>query len=197
MSCIWLQAGCYGRAFCPAASYPRKRILQVCKSLRILNALRGPNVGVPLTLAQLEALTPAVLVSRLINARRHLLALRVAEMMNMDTVKVSLKFGFPAFLFVSSLCQQSLKCLTLHGEVCQQHPQIFSCICLSYHSQESTLVCRVVLWPWAAGHNAPGKRAPCPTACTNQLKGSLTAVLQQHRKLWLHHSHTDVLDCCH
>jgi len=45
-------------------------------------------VGVPLTLAQLEALTPAVLVSRLINARRHLLALRIAEMLNMDTDKV-------------------------------------------------------------------------------------------------------------
>jgi len=83
-----MQAGCYGRAFCPVGSYPRKRILQVCQSLRILNALR--HVGVPLTLAQLEALTPAVLVSRLINARRHLLALRIAEMLNMDTDKVCL-----------------------------------------------------------------------------------------------------------
>ncbi len=45
-------------------------------------------MGLPLTLAQLEALTPAVLVSRLINARRHLLALRIAEMLNMDTDKV-------------------------------------------------------------------------------------------------------------
>ena len=85
---VGLQAGCYGRAFCPVGTYPRKRILQVCQSLRILNALRGPNVGLPLTLAQLEALTPSVLVSRLVNARRHLLALRVAEMLNMDTDKV-------------------------------------------------------------------------------------------------------------
>ena len=85
---VGVQAGCYGRAFCPVGSYPRKRILQVCQSLRILNALRGPNVGVPLTLAQLEALTPSVLVARLINARRHLLALRIAEMLGMDTDKV-------------------------------------------------------------------------------------------------------------
>ncbi|KAA6418805.1 MAG: vacuolar sorting-associated 16 protein [Trebouxia sp. A1-2] len=83
-----MKAGCYGRAFCPAGSYPRKRILQVCQSLRVLNALRGSHVGIPLTLAQLEALTPAVLVSRLINARHHLLALRIAEMLNMDTDKV-------------------------------------------------------------------------------------------------------------
>lgn len=45
-------------------------------------------MGVPLTLAQLEALTPSVLVARLINARRHLLALRIAEMLGMDTDKV-------------------------------------------------------------------------------------------------------------
>ena len=83
-----MQAGCYGRAFCPVGTYPRKRILQICQSLRILNALRAPDVGMPLTLPQLEALTPLVLVSRLINARRHLLALRIAEMLKMDTDKV-------------------------------------------------------------------------------------------------------------
>lgn len=86
--CMGMQAGCYGRAFCPAGSYPRKRILQICQSLRMLNALRASDVGVPLTLPQLEALTPSVLISRLINARRHLLALRIAEMLNMDTDKV-------------------------------------------------------------------------------------------------------------
>ena len=69
-------------------SYPRKRILQICQSLRILNVLRAPNVGLPLTLAQLDALGAPVLVSRLVNARRHLLALRIAEMLNLDTDKV-------------------------------------------------------------------------------------------------------------
>ena len=76
------------RAFCPVGTYPRKRILQVCQSLRILNALRVPSVGLPLTLGQLDALGPPVLISRLVNAQRHLLALRIAEMLNMDTDKV-------------------------------------------------------------------------------------------------------------
>lgn len=103
-----MQAGCYGRAFCPVGSYPRKRILQVCQSLRILNALRAPNVGVPLTLPQLEALTHAVLVSRLVNARRHLLALRIAEMLNMDTGKVCCNH-----LFSSQLaCTDTLRAST-------------------------------------------------------------------------------------
>lgn len=85
---IRLQAACYGRAFCQIGTYPRKRILQMCQSLRILNALRSPDVGVPLTLGQLEGLTPVVLVDRLINAKRHLLALRIAEMLGMETDKV-------------------------------------------------------------------------------------------------------------
>lgn len=84
-----MQAGCYGRAFCQVGTYPRKRILQMCQNLRILNALRSPDVGVPLTLGQLEALTPPVLVDRLINAKRHLLALRVAEMLGIETDKVT------------------------------------------------------------------------------------------------------------
>ena len=58
-------------------------------------------MGVPLTLAQLEALTPPVLVARLINARRHLLALRVAEMLGMDTDKVGSQ---PVFYVSTNSC---------------------------------------------------------------------------------------------
>ncbi|KAK9823042.1 hypothetical protein WJX81_002597 [Elliptochloris bilobata] len=73
-----LKAACYGRAFCAADALPRDAILTVARHLRILNALRAPDVGLPLTLAQLEALTPPVLVARLVAGRRHLLALRIA-----------------------------------------------------------------------------------------------------------------------
>lgn len=83
-----LQAACYGRAFCSAEASPRDRIVKVCRQLRILNALRQPGVGLPLTAAQAEALTMPVVVSRLINARRHLLALRIATLLGMDTGKV-------------------------------------------------------------------------------------------------------------
>lgn len=47
-----VQAACYGRAFCSADSFPRDRIVTVCRQLRILNALRQPDVGLPLTAAQ-------------------------------------------------------------------------------------------------------------------------------------------------
>lgn len=82
------QAACYGRAFCAAEAFPRDRIVTVCRQLRILNALRAPRVGLPLTAAQAEALTLPVVVSRLINGRRHLLALRIATLLGMGPEKV-------------------------------------------------------------------------------------------------------------
>ena len=61
----------------------------------MLNALRSSEVGLPLTHTQLEALTMPVLVSRLVNARRHLLALRIAEMLGLgaDMVGTGPCFG--------------------------------------------------------------------------------------------------------
>jgi len=43
----FLQAACYGRAFCPADAFPRKRIVQVCRLLILANALGGPVVPPP------------------------------------------------------------------------------------------------------------------------------------------------------
>ncbi|KAK9815234.1 hypothetical protein WJX72_000416 [[Myrmecia] bisecta] len=83
-----MKAACYGVAFCPAGSLPPRRTLDMCRMLRVLNALRQPSVGMPLTLPQLEALTLEVLVARLVNARRHLLALRIASMIGMGPEKV-------------------------------------------------------------------------------------------------------------
>ena len=69
---------------------PPDLLLQVSVRLRILNGLRDPSVGVPLTDAQLTALSPAVLVDRLANSRRHLLALRMAAALDLPTNKVNL-----------------------------------------------------------------------------------------------------------
>ena len=83
-----MQAACYGRAFCPAGLFPRKRLLEVCKLLRLLNALRQPEVGLPMTMAQLEALTPAAVLTRLVTAKRHLLALRIATTLDLAPEQV-------------------------------------------------------------------------------------------------------------
>mmetsp|Transcript_12464 Transcript_12464/g.35002 ORF Transcript_12464/g.35002 Transcript_12464/m.35002 type:complete len:872 (-) Transcript_12464:151-2766(-) len=78
---LLLKAACYGKAFCP--EFPRNAIFDVARKLRVLNCLWLPENGLPLTMAQLAVLSMPVLVARLTAARRHLLALRISNMMGL------------------------------------------------------------------------------------------------------------------
>ncbi|KAL5571351.1 hypothetical protein UlMin_020948 [Ulmus minor] len=72
-----LRAASYGQAFC--SNFQRDRIQEMSKILRVLNAVRSHNIGIPLSIQQYKLLTPSVLIGRLINAHQHLLALRISE----------------------------------------------------------------------------------------------------------------------
>ncbi|CAH9107500.1 unnamed protein product [Cuscuta europaea] len=77
-----LRAASYGQAFC--SHFQRDRIQEISKTLRVLNAVRHPDIGIPLSIQQYKMLTPSVLIARLINAHRHLLALRISEYLGMN-----------------------------------------------------------------------------------------------------------------
>ncbi|KAB1223106.1 Protein VACUOLELESS1 [Morella rubra] len=77
-----LRAASYGQAFC--SNFQRDRIQEMCKTLRVLNAVRSPEIGIPFSIQQYKLLTPSVLIGRLINAHKHLLALRVSEYLGMN-----------------------------------------------------------------------------------------------------------------
>ncbi|KAG5017440.1 hypothetical protein JHK85_023576 [Glycine max] len=77
-----LRAASYGQAFC--SNFQRDRIQEMCKILRVLNAVRSPEIGIPLSIQQYKLLTPSVLIGRLINAHQHLLALKVSEYLGMN-----------------------------------------------------------------------------------------------------------------
>eukprot|EP00878_Enallax_costatus_P027161 GHUV01029216.1.p1 GENE.GHUV01029216.1~~GHUV01029216.1.p1 ORF type:complete len:582 (+),score=119.59 GHUV01029216.1:259-2004(+) len=72
-----LKAAIFGRAFVP--SMPAGVLKDLTVKLRVLNALRDPSVGLPLTMPQLEALTLPVVVHRLVLMRQHLLAFKIAS----------------------------------------------------------------------------------------------------------------------
>ncbi|WIA22377.1 hypothetical protein OEZ85_004684 [Tetradesmus obliquus] len=72
-----LRAAVFGRAFAPSVAAPLLR--ETAQRLRLLNALREPEVGLPLTMPQLQALSLPVVVNRLVLLRQHLLAYKVAE----------------------------------------------------------------------------------------------------------------------
>lgn len=77
-----LRAASYGQAFC--SNVPRDRFQEMCKTSRVLNAVRSPEIGIPLSIQQYKELTAPVLISRLINAHHHLLALRLSDYLGLN-----------------------------------------------------------------------------------------------------------------
>ncbi|KAA8526197.1 hypothetical protein F0562_008064 [Nyssa sinensis] len=77
-----LRAASYGQAFC--SHFQRDRFQEMCKTLRVLNAARNHEIGIPLSIQQYKMLTPSVLIGRLINAYQHLLALQISEYLGMN-----------------------------------------------------------------------------------------------------------------
>eukprot|EP01061_Rhynchopus_euleeides_P026431 TRINITY_DN43185_c0_g1_i1.p1 TRINITY_DN43185_c0_g1~~TRINITY_DN43185_c0_g1_i1.p1 ORF type:complete len:888 (+),score=324.00 TRINITY_DN43185_c0_g1_i1:67-2664(+) len=80
-----LKAASYGKCFCK--SYNAEHFLDQCKKLRVLNAVRAPDVGIPLTLPQYNYLTPRILINRLINRQQYLLAHRIASYLDLKEMK--------------------------------------------------------------------------------------------------------------
>jgi hypothetical protein len=72
-----LRAASFGKCFVPQMD-PRS-FVEMCQTLRVLNAIRHHSIGIPLTFNQLEVLTMQVLLDRLILRRHFCLALRIAS----------------------------------------------------------------------------------------------------------------------
>eukprot|EP00755_Sulcionema_specki_P016741 Sspe_Gene.62750::Locus_35449_Transcript_1_1_Confidence_1.000_Length_2716::g.62750::m.62750/K20180/VPS16; vacuolar protein sorting-associated protein 16 len=81
-----LKAAAYGKCFCK--TYDAKKFVDQCKVLRVLNAVRADDIGIPLTIRQYEEVAPEVLIDRLINRRHYLLAYRISTYLNYKTDKV-------------------------------------------------------------------------------------------------------------
>jgi len=60
----------------------------MCKVLRVLNAVRYYEIGIPLTYAQYQRLTPEALIDRLISRHQYLLAIRICEYLKMRTDRI-------------------------------------------------------------------------------------------------------------
>ncbi|XP_054162261.1 vacuolar protein sorting-associated protein 16 homolog [Oppia nitens] len=72
-----LRAASFGKCFVPKIN--TQNFVQMCQTLRILNAIRHHTIGIPLTYTQLEMLTMETLIDRLILRRNFCLALRIAS----------------------------------------------------------------------------------------------------------------------
>ncbi|OQS02820.1 vacuolar protein sorting-associated protein [Thraustotheca clavata] len=91
-----LRAASYGKCFLDNSTNPESKssnydselFVDMCRKLRVLNALRKPNVGLPLTLTQFDRLTSDVVVSRLVAMRQHFLASKICEYLKISPDRV-------------------------------------------------------------------------------------------------------------
>jgi hypothetical protein len=68
--------------------YSSDDFVDMCETLRVLNAVRFFEVGLPLSYEQYLRLTPDGLVTRLLNRHEYLLALRIAGYLRLPTDKI-------------------------------------------------------------------------------------------------------------
>ncbi|KAK6348946.1 hypothetical protein TWF730_009707 [Orbilia blumenaviensis] len=81
-----LKAASFGKSVLEL--YNSDDFVEMCKTLRVLNAVRFYEVGFGITADQLERLTPDKLIERLVARQEHLLALRISDYLSLPTDKI-------------------------------------------------------------------------------------------------------------
>jgi vacuolar protein sorting-associated protein 16 len=82
---LLLRAASFGKSVLEL--YNSDDFVEMSEKLRVLNAVRDHHIGMPLTYAQFQRLTPEKLVERLINRREYLLAIRISQFLHVPTDK--------------------------------------------------------------------------------------------------------------
>lgn len=81
-----LKAASFGKSVLDI--YNSDEFVEMCETLRVLNAVRFFEVGLPLSYEQYQRLSPSGLISRLLSRHEYLLALRVAGYLRLPTDKI-------------------------------------------------------------------------------------------------------------
>lgn len=81
-----LKAASFGKSVLDI--YNSDEFVDMCETLRVLNAVRFYEIGLPLSYEQFLRLTPEKLIRRLINRREYLLALRISSYLRLPTDRI-------------------------------------------------------------------------------------------------------------
>ena len=80
-----LRACKYGKLFIKNQElFDCDTFVETCRFLRVLNSIRNIKIGMPLTFIQFETVTPEVVVQRLINRKKHLLAIKISKYLGLS-----------------------------------------------------------------------------------------------------------------
>ena len=81
-----LKAASFGKSVLDI--YNSDDFVDMCETLRVLNAVRFYEIGMPLSFEEYHRLTPERLISRLLNRHEYLLALKIAGYLKLPTDKI-------------------------------------------------------------------------------------------------------------
>ncbi|KAH0547552.1 hypothetical protein FGG08_000277 [Glutinoglossum americanum] len=81
-----LKAASFGKSVLDL--YNSDDFVEMCETLRVLNAVRFYEIGLPISYDQFNRLTPEKLVQRLVNRHEYLLALRISEYLRLPTDRI-------------------------------------------------------------------------------------------------------------
>ncbi|KAK2754493.1 hypothetical protein FQN54_006894 [Arachnomyces sp. PD_36] len=81
-----LKAASFGKSVLDL--YSSDEFVEMCEKLRVLNAVRDYQVGLPISYEQYLRLSPEKLVERLVNRHEFLLAIRVSEFLHLPADKI-------------------------------------------------------------------------------------------------------------
>lgn len=81
-----LKAASFGKSVLDI--YNSDDFVDMCETLRILNAIRDFNIGMPLSFEQFHRLTPENLIQRLLQRHEYLLSLKIAGYLKLPTDRV-------------------------------------------------------------------------------------------------------------
>lgn len=79
-----LRAASFGKCF--INKFPSDTFVEMCRDLRVLNAVRDPLVGMPLSYTQYKKLTINILIDRLVLRRHYPLAIKICEYMKIPEI---------------------------------------------------------------------------------------------------------------
>ncbi|UKZ68569.1 uncharacterized protein TrAtP1_009594 [Trichoderma atroviride] len=81
-----LKAASFGKSVLDI--YNSDEFVDMCETLRVLNAVRGFEIGMPVSFQQYHRLTPERLIQRLIQRHEYLLALKIAGYLKLPTDRI-------------------------------------------------------------------------------------------------------------
>ncbi|CAH8392757.1 unnamed protein product [Eruca vesicaria subsp. sativa] len=104
----------------------RDHVQETCRTLRVLNAVRDPDIGIPLSIQQYKLLMTPVVLSRLINAHSHLLAMLISEYLGMNKLQLCRGISYAAVATHADNCGRRKLAATLVEHEPRSTKQVFS-----------------------------------------------------------------------